>query len=197
MKMRMLAVALSLCACALGAAGQSPGFQPGQDGLPAPGQQGMEPGQASDQQGAAQSMPMTPAMLASKMHATNQLEIKLGRLAQEKGQSAEVRRYGRLLERDHSMGDKKVLGLAKKQGLQLTTPPPSPEQQEMMQKLQQASGEEFDREFLTAMKKGHDKAIDMLSKAQGKIQDPELASLIAKMLPILKQHDHLAAGLQG
>jgi predicted outer membrane protein len=54
-----------------------------------------------------------------RMHRTNQMEIKAGRLAQSHGGSAKVRAFGARLVRDHSANDQKVVALAKKLGITL------------------------------------------------------------------------------
>src|SRR5688572_22786392 len=44
----------------------------------------------------------------SDLHKTNQKEIQLGQLAQQKGASAEVRNFGQHLIKDHQEADAKV-----------------------------------------------------------------------------------------
>lgn len=51
-----------------------------------------------------------------KMHHTNQLEIRVGRLAQRNGSSAKVKAFGSRLARDHAASDQKVMALAKRLG---------------------------------------------------------------------------------
>src|SRR5690349_19082077 len=71
-------------------------------------------------------------------------EIKLGQLAQQKGQSEGVREFGKMLEEDHSKAGKKTSELAK----DLNVIPPAQPSAEQMQKhdaLEKLSGTEFDR----------------------------------------------------
>ena len=58
-------------------------------------------------------------MVLMKMHRTNQMEIRVGRLAQSHGSSAKVKSFGARLVRDHSASDQKVVALAKKLGITL------------------------------------------------------------------------------
>src|SRR5688572_31333905 len=64
-------------------------------------------------------MPLNDTTLLSRMHATNQMEIRLGQLAQRNGASATVKQYGARLVRDHSAADARVTALAKKLGITL------------------------------------------------------------------------------
>jgi putative membrane protein len=65
--------------------------------------------------------PLNDTTLLSRMHATNQMEIRLGQLAQRNGASATVKQYGARLVRDHSSADARVTALAKKLGITLMT----------------------------------------------------------------------------
>src|SRR5688572_7111772 len=68
-------------------------------------------------------MPLNDTTLLSRMHATNQMEIRLGQLAQRNGASATVKQYGARLVRDHSAADARVTALAKKLGITLMERP--------------------------------------------------------------------------
>ncbi len=59
----------------------------------------------------------------SDLHHANQMEIKMGQMAKEKGASNQVRSYGERLMKDHGDADKQVLDLAKKEGVSLVQPP--------------------------------------------------------------------------
>lgn len=55
-----------------------------------------------------------------RLHHTNQMEIRVARLAQSNGSSAKVKSFGARLVRDHSSADQKVVALAKQLGYTLT-----------------------------------------------------------------------------
>src|SRR5919197_3964192 len=142
------------------------------------------------------------AMVLSKMHEANQMEIQAGQLAMERGTAEGVRRYGDVLFRDHRMADRTGDDFAKSHRLEITAPKPSsPEamqqmkqQMAAMEKLKSAQGPEFDRMFLTAMTSAHEMAIKMLEGAEQGVS-PDLGSMLRKMVPILKQHLELAQQL--
>ena len=65
---------------------------------------------SADKEGSAQT-----AEVLSKLHHSNQMEVAAGKLAQEKGQSKDVKAFGKTLVTDHSAADKKVMALAKEE----------------------------------------------------------------------------------
>jgi putative membrane protein len=147
--------------------------------------------------------PGSPAAVLSEIHETDEGEMKVGRLAEKKGASADVRNYGKILAHDHAAADRKVMGLAKEEGIQLS--PPAGETVDLQKKenhngavaemLANVSGNTFDRDFLEAMRKDHEKDIAKLTDAMNSTNDPKLKSLIAGLLPTLKHHEEIAQKL--
>jgi putative membrane protein len=200
--------AAALCASAAALAQQSPQSQPTTQSSPAGAGSGAESsaGGAAGQQTteASPEQKQMAGMVLSKMHMTNQMEMKVGKLAMKKGATDEVRRYGDRLVRDHRFADGKVENMAKAKGITLQTPEPQDEaakkhmqkEQEMAQKLEGMSGREFDRMFLQMMVMGHENAIGMLTQAHAQTNDADLKDMLGKMIPILKQHETVARMLE-
>jgi putative membrane protein len=138
------------------------------------------------------------------LHKANQMEIKMGKMAKEMGQSEEVRSYGETLIKDHETADEQVKQVASAQGIQLTPPPAKKadakaedEKHDMiMEKLHKLSGAEFDKAFAAAMVQDHQKDIAKLKAAQSKLGDSQVKDLIAKVLPTLENHLRMAEKLQ-
>ncbi len=61
------------------------------------------------------------ARILSFLHEKNQEEIAVGKLAQEKGQSDAVRKYGATLVRDHTDNDSRVMTISQTQNIPLNT----------------------------------------------------------------------------
>lgn len=141
--------------------------------------------------------PMTADKVLSDMHQMNNMQIEMGQMALDKGTTAEVRRFGDRLMRDHKVGDDKVVGLADELGIALMEMPPKPEQMKMKQNLQSASGEAFDQAYIEAMRKSHQQAIKKLTMARDTLDTEEVVDLAAMMIPIMEQHRDLALHLQG
>lgn len=151
----------------------------------------------------AQAVPDAATMLLSKMHATNQLEIRVGHMAQEQAASAEVKRFGQLLERDHGYADGRVTEMAAAMSVRLSPPEPdTPEERAQMQKQQEAvaamaaaHGQGFDRMFLAFIRAGHEKAVAMVSQGHDRLPESPLKELTGKLVRILQQHLDLAIKL--
>ncbi|HEV7395304.1 MAG TPA: DUF4142 domain-containing protein [Pyrinomonadaceae bacterium] len=77
-------------------------------------------------------------------------EVEMGRLAATKGQNAEVKAFGRRMVRDHSKANSKLMALAKRKGVSLPSDL-NDEQKAGKAKLENLSGAEFDREYVSMM----------------------------------------------
>ena len=145
----------------------------------------------------------SPADVLSQIHETDQGEMKVGRLAEKKGSTAEVRHYGKELAHDHAAADRKVIALAKEENLELS--PPAGESVDLQKKsnhngavaemLANVKGNTFDRDFLEAMQKDHEEDIAKLTDVMNSTSDPKLKDLIAQLLPKLKHHQEMAEKL--
>ena len=121
-------------------------------------------------------------------------EIKLGQLAQQKGESEGIREFGKMLEEDHSKAGKKTAELAK----DLNVIPPAQPSAEQMQKyaaLERLSGTEFDKEFVAEMVKGHQEEIAKYEKG-AESSNSKVAKLAEDTLPTLQHHLATAQSLQ-
>jgi len=137
--------------------------------------------------------PPDTATVLKNLHDANQMEIVGGKLATDKGQSKEVRSFGKTLVSDHTAADRKVLKLAKDEKIDLPSNPMT--SGEEMKRLQLATGSEFDRTFASEMLDGHQKVIADVKVARDGTDDAKLKSLLAAMLPILEKHQQTAQKL--
>jgi putative membrane protein len=145
------------------------------------------------------SRKLTDAEVLQKLHHVNQEEIKAGKLAQEKGSSSDVKQYGAMLVKDHTKADQDVTALASKMKVDLNAMKVHAEHQEKrevkenkMEQLQKMTGKDFDRAFAQMMVNGHREAIEMVKDARGTVQNPELKSLLERLLPTLQKHEDMA-----
>jgi putative membrane protein len=121
-------------------------------------------------------------------------EVKLGELAQQRGESEGVREFGEMLVEDHSKAMKQTAELAK----DLNVVPPAQPTAEQTQKhdaLARLSGAEFDRQFAAEMVKGHQEEIAKYER-QAQSGDSKVAKLAEDLLPTLEQHLAAAQRLQ-
>jgi putative membrane protein len=129
----------------------------------------------------------TPQMaeVLNKLHATNQKEIRLGKEAQKKAKSKNVANFGKLLVKDHSAADKKVVELAKSKKVELNAAADTALTDDM---TAMAKGSEFDKHFAQMMLDDHTKDISELTDARDHTTDPDLKKLINDILPDLQKH---------
>jgi putative membrane protein len=124
-----------------------------------------------------------------QIHEINMAEVEVGRLAQEKGQSDDVRNLGKEIEKDHQDADKQVMDLAKKKGFNLQSSGMQMDQHgEVVEHLSTVQPKQFDQQFLSAMIDGHGDAIKELSNAPMQIQDKDTKDLINEILPEMLDH---------
>ena len=143
------------------------------------------------------------ADVLSRIHEVNETEIYVGKLAEKKGSTDEVRSYGKELVKDHMKADLKIQALAKAENLQLS--PPAPVSVELgrvrnhdgaeQEMLANVSGNTFDRDMLEAMVEDHQKNIDTLKEIQKTSDDQKLRDLIQELIPQLTDHQEMAEKL--
>jgi putative membrane protein len=138
---------------------------------------------------------VTPESFASQAAIIGKAEIELGQIALKNTQDQGVRTYAERMVKDHSAADKKLKAIAAKENLQLPQTL-DPEHQALKTKLQSLKGEDFDRAYVNAMAKGHDKAVALFESASQQSQMPgELKQFAASTLPTLEEHQEMAHSL--
>jgi putative membrane protein len=128
-----------------------------------------------------------PSEVLSKLHQSNQKEIEMGKLAQKNGNSKEVKQFGKTLVQDHTAADRKVVGLAKQEKIELPAPP--------AHDMDIPAGPEFDGKFAQSMLDDHKKDVAETSDARDKTSDPKLKKLLNELLPTLQKHEDMAQKL--
>ncbi len=71
----------------------------------------------------------------------------------------------------------------------------TPEYTATLQKLERATGAEFDKEFLAAFEDGHQALISSYEQASQDQNDLELKVIVDKTIPVLKVHRAAAIAL--
>lgn len=122
----------------------------------------------------------------------NFAEVKMGELAQQKGQSDETKKFGQTLTDDHAAANQKAMDAAKSMDM---TPPdgPSAKQKADYERMAGMSGAKFDRQFATHMVADHRKDIAEYKKAAKKT---DAAGEYAKaQIDVLQKHLDTAKSL--
>ena len=128
---------------------------------------------------------------ANKAAAGGIAEVELGRAAQHKTKSIEVRKYADRMVADHGTANDELKALAAQKKIPLPTAPSRVTQIEI-EKLQKNTGAKFDLEYLEHMVKDHKKDIALFEKQAKSGKDAELKKWAGDKLPILQEHLRLA-----
>ena len=98
-------------------------------------------------------------------------EVELGKLAQEKAQSASVKEFGSMMVKDHSAANEKLKSVAAAKDVSLPTHT-SMGQMATKTKLEVLSGNTFDKSYVKGMIKDHEEDIAEFKKEATSGQDP-------------------------
>jgi putative membrane protein len=140
----------------------------------------------------AMSRTVSPQSFATQAAVICKAEIELGQMAAQKSQDRGVREYAQRMVKDHTADEAKLRKIAEQENLKL---PQSldPEHETLREQLSGLEGAAFDREYVKAMAKGHDKAVALFEAAsQASQMTSELKEFAAATLPTLKEHDQMA-----
>lgn len=114
-------------------------------------------------------------------------EVELGKLAQQKGQSTQVKNFGAMMVQDHSKANAELTDLAHSK--QIVLPDSlNTEEQKIKNDLAAKSGAGFDKAYVQAMLDDHKKDIADFERARKIVKYPEMSAFIDKTLPVLKMH---------
>lgn len=114
-------------------------------------------------------------------------EVALGKIAQEKGVNARVKKFGSMMVMDHSKANDSLKALASKKNITLPAAP-NAKDQATIDKLSKLSGKAFDDAYVSDMIDDHKHDIKEFENASKSLKDPDLKGFATKTLPVLKTH---------
>lgn len=129
------------------------------------------------------------------MAQANMAEIEAGKLALQKAQSDEVKKYAQQMVDDHTKMLDEMKQLAQAKGVDLPTAPDR-KHQRLMKKLESASGEDFDRAYMSAMVRDHRDALKVAQRTAKSAKDSELKSSAQKAAPEIQDHLKMAQEIE-
>jgi len=122
------------------------------------------------------------------MAMSDMAEVATGKLAQSKGQSAEVKAFGQQMIDDHGAALTKVQAVAQAKGVTLPTDLDA-KHKAMSAKLEKLSGAEFDKAYMAqAGVKDHTDTHKKLVADAKKIKDADVKALADQHMPVVEQH---------
>ena len=158
---------------------------------PAQGTSNSSSSTSSMKAGTSASVPAADKAFVEKAAVGGMAEVQMGKMAQQKGSSDQVKQFGSRMVEDHSKANDELKQIASGKGLQLPSAPDAHDQQEMA-RMQKLSGAEFDRAYMDHMVKDHKKDIAEFKKQASSGKDPEIKAFAAKTLPTLQEHLKMA-----
>lgn len=125
-------------------------------------------------------------------------EVRLGRLAQERGASADVRAFGAMMVEKHTMAGTELKRIATRhENADGVREPGENGRDDDFERLSKLSGAEFDRAYLDLMVDEHEAAIRALEdKAGDDDEHADVREWATRTLPEVKQHLERAKNLR-
>ena len=114
-------------------------------------------------------------------------EVELGKLAQQKATSADVKAFGAMMVKDHTAANEKLKALAAKKGVELPTKP-GIEHTATKAKLEVLSGETFDKSYVKGMVDDHQDDIEEFEEEAKDGKDADARAFATATLPTLRTH---------
>lgn len=123
----------------------------------------------------------------TKAASGGMMEVELGRMAQEKAQSQEVKDFGQMMVNDHSKVNDQLKQLAQQKNIML---PDSMGEKHMehVNELREKTGAEFDKAYMELMVEDHQEDVDTFQNAADNLQDAEVKSFASSTVTTLQQH---------
>jgi putative membrane protein len=119
--------------------------------------------------------------------AANLMEIRLGELAQKQGGNVGVRQFGRRMVADHTRLEQELSTLVSGSGNTLNATL-TPEHYRKINNLQNLSGDEFDRAYMSMMVQDHQTDVSQFETQSRNADSPRVRELASRSLPVLRQH---------
>jgi putative membrane protein len=114
-------------------------------------------------------------------------EVDMGNMANQKATNEKVKGYGAMLVKDHSAANEQVKALAAQRNVTLPATV-SDDNKTRMDDVMKKTGKDFDKAYMDAMIKDHEKDIDMFKDASNKVNDAEVKAFVDNTLPKLQMH---------
>jgi len=114
-------------------------------------------------------------------------EISLGKLAQQKGNSAHVKDFGKMMESDHGKTLAELSALAQSKSISIPATM-TEDSKDVYKKFDDKTGNDFDRSYCDMMVEHHEDAIELFEKASKDSEDAEIKAWATQKLPGLRTH---------
>lgn len=121
-------------------------------------------------------------------------EIELGRLGAALASDERVRELARSLVREHEKASRELVRLAKQKRLEIPTEV-DPERRSVIDDLKGMGDDEFQRAYMKAVVKDHQRSISVFLQESQTGRDEEVKEFAGKLLPVLTDHLKMARSI--
>ena len=129
-------------------------------------------------------------------YTKGQNEVLLGNLARQRAQNEEVRKFAERLVTDHTKANQDLILIVS--AAKIAVPDrPLKEQQKDLDKLHSREVQNFDKEFMECMVKGHEAGVKLFERGSKELKNEQLKEFATKTLPTLKEHLTMAKEIHG
>ena len=115
------------------------------------------------------------------------MEVDMGKMAQQKGKSADVKKIGGTMVTDHSKANAELMGIAKKKGVDLS---------KAKAKMEHLKDADFDKEYINAMVKDHEKDLAAFQGEAKNGSDADVKAFASKTSEVIKKHLEMVKAAQ-
>lgn len=120
-------------------------------------------------------------------------EVEFSKLALQKSQNAEVKKFAQMMVTDHTKANTELKALAAKKNVVLPTDIGS--HKSTMDDLNKLSGADFDKAYVEAMVDDHEADVELFEDNTDN-SDADIKAFTTKTLPTLKAHLEMIKGMQ-
>lgn len=158
---------------------------------PAQGTSNPSSSTSSMKAGTSASVPAADKAFVEKAAVGGMAEVQMGKMAQQKGSSDQVKQFGGRMVDDHSKANDELKQIASAKGIALPTDLDA-KHKSKMDKMEKLSGAQFDRAYMDEMVADHKQDVAEFKKQASSGKDSELKAFAAKTLPTLEDHLKMA-----
>jgi putative membrane protein len=114
-------------------------------------------------------------------------EVELGKLAAQRAQNDEVKKFAQRMVDDHSKANDELKQIAQSKSIKLPEELDAKDKA-LMQRLEKMNGPAFDRAYMTAMLNDHQKDVSEFKREANAGRDAQVKSFASSTLPTLEEH---------
>jgi putative membrane protein len=124
-----------------------------------------------------------------KAAMSDMYEIEAGKIASQKGQSAPVKGFAQMMVDAHSKTTEELKGIVASEKLKVDLPSKlEAKHQKLIDDLNAASNEDFDKTYAKQQVDGHQEAVDLFDSYAKKGDNGALKQFAQKTLPVIQEH---------